>query len=331
MKKYQKGFIPIAICLVILVLIEAKNINHIIFKEPTKVSTSEEEKNKASDNSDNKREEVVSNNNQSQVSNVVDAKDIKEKFKATEIVSNNLPESIEFWTEANCPDKGLDWPYYTPEGYKVESCSYGEKGSHSGCKTCIMTKIKLQKINENQSVFTNNDFDFQISSPSAKEGDKDFDGSDYDYNLSLGKYSFPDFYFDTEFNVLVSTDKDIVANCNKTYVWTSKLIGENNKKTEYDLPATAKNSNGDVFYYDFIYDMDMMGNYEKISYKKLYNSKCYMLAMSAFFSSYPSKSDIAEDEARMERIKEGRNKRMIENAGKFISILKGFKISENHY
>jgi hypothetical protein len=33
------------------------------------------------------------------------------KFKATEIVSNNLPNSIEFWTQAYCPASGTKYDY----------------------------------------------------------------------------------------------------------------------------------------------------------------------------------------------------------------------------
>ncbi len=68
-------------------------------------------------------------------------------FKATEIVSNNLPHSIEFWTEAYCPDEETPYNYIVPEGYSFYSCdkSKQEKGTHGGCPTCIMSLIKLTK------------------------------------------------------------------------------------------------------------------------------------------------------------------------------------------
>ncbi|MFA6252280.1 MAG: hypothetical protein WCX74_02680 [Candidatus Paceibacterota bacterium] len=79
-------------------------------------------------------------------------KNILAKFKATEIVSNNLPESIEFWTESYCPGNGFNYNYKF-EGsdmyrYSFDSCEQGDTGSHGGCKACIMSKIKLIKSSE---------------------------------------------------------------------------------------------------------------------------------------------------------------------------------------
>lgn len=72
------------------------------------------------------------------------------KFKATEIVSNDLPDSIEFWTEAYCPGSGTNYDYKLYDqgsywDYYLSSCEKGEIGSHGGCKTCIMSKIKLSQ------------------------------------------------------------------------------------------------------------------------------------------------------------------------------------------
>jgi len=70
---------------------------------------------------------------------------IPAEFNVVGLVSNNLPDSIEFWTEAYCPNQGSDFDYKVPLGYKVKSCVYGDVGSHGGCYSCIMTKIKLVK------------------------------------------------------------------------------------------------------------------------------------------------------------------------------------------
>lgn len=74
---------------------------------------------------------------------------IKKDFQATEIISNNLPEAIEFWTEAYCPGSGTNYDYVFSEknnyGYSISSCVKGETGSHGGCKTCVMSKLKLTK------------------------------------------------------------------------------------------------------------------------------------------------------------------------------------------
>lgn len=84
----------------------------------------------------------------------------KNYFNATEIVFNNLPQSvilntkefgdadresfnIEFWTEANCPFEGNEYGYEVPSNMIFSNCEKGEKGSHGGCATCEMSKIKL--------------------------------------------------------------------------------------------------------------------------------------------------------------------------------------------
>ncbi len=68
------------------------------------------------------------------------------KFKATEIVLNNLPDSIEFWTQAYCPNSGTKYDYEYNPNYFMESCEKGADGSHGGCKTCAMSKINLVKF-----------------------------------------------------------------------------------------------------------------------------------------------------------------------------------------
>jgi hypothetical protein len=68
-------------------------------------------------------------------------------YRATEFVDND--QAFEFWTEAYCPKSKVE-PQYNfkiPEGYRMLSCIGGEKGSHGGCSSCVMSKIMLQKIN----------------------------------------------------------------------------------------------------------------------------------------------------------------------------------------
>lgn len=60
------------------------------------------------------------------------------KFKATEIVSNNLPDSIEFWKEGYCLNGSYD-------GYLIDDCLVGLNGSHNGCENCAMNKVQLVK------------------------------------------------------------------------------------------------------------------------------------------------------------------------------------------
>jgi len=68
------------------------------------------------------------------------------KFSATELVENNLPNSITFWTTAYCPGAGTPFDYKIPAGYQKESCISGPMGSHGGCSYCAMSKIKLNII-----------------------------------------------------------------------------------------------------------------------------------------------------------------------------------------
>lgn len=86
--------------------------------------------------------------------NKITNEEAKEYFHATEIVNNNLPESIEFWTEAYCPSSGTYYDYNSDilSNYIVDKCEQGETGSHGGCKSCIMSKLLLHKKlqNENQ-------------------------------------------------------------------------------------------------------------------------------------------------------------------------------------
>jgi len=65
------------------------------------------------------------------------------EFNATEIVEDNLPYNITFWTEAHCPSLN-GYGYKIPEGYELVSCEGGNVGSHGGCASCSMSKIKLK-------------------------------------------------------------------------------------------------------------------------------------------------------------------------------------------
>jgi len=74
-------------------------------------------------------------------------KDKRVLSKATEVIKEDLPQSAEFWIEAYCPDSETLYDYEIPEGYIKENvvCEYGGIGSHGGCSTCIMSKIKLSR------------------------------------------------------------------------------------------------------------------------------------------------------------------------------------------
>jgi len=71
-------------------------------------------------------------------------------FRAVEVVSNDLPASAEFWTQAYCPGTGSAFEYTVPDGYRIESCQSGPVGSHNGCSYCGMAKIKLVEGQSNE-------------------------------------------------------------------------------------------------------------------------------------------------------------------------------------
>lgn len=77
--------------------------------------------------------------------NVPNNQEIKNYFRATEIVKFNILDSynIVFWAEANCPYSGKGYEYQIPTGYGLGSCKGGEIGSHGGCLTCAMSEINL--------------------------------------------------------------------------------------------------------------------------------------------------------------------------------------------
>jgi len=67
------------------------------------------------------------------------------KFAATEVVNDNLPSDITFWSSAYCPNQGYrNYVYTVPEGYELVSCEMGGVGTHRGCSYCAMAKIKLK-------------------------------------------------------------------------------------------------------------------------------------------------------------------------------------------
>ncbi|MFA5013053.1 MAG: polysaccharide deacetylase family protein [Candidatus Paceibacterota bacterium] len=65
-------------------------------------------------------------------------------FSMTDLASDDLPSSIEFWTQATCPGSN-SYAYQVPSGYELVSCSHATMGSHCGCSDCVMSKIKLTK------------------------------------------------------------------------------------------------------------------------------------------------------------------------------------------
>lgn len=95
----------------------------------------------------NNSQRIEQNNNKEFKNNISD-EDIKKKFKATEIISNNLPESIEFWTESFCPNGENDYEYDIPSGFEIISCDCGKDEFLVNCNTRKMVKILAVAVQE---------------------------------------------------------------------------------------------------------------------------------------------------------------------------------------
>jgi len=68
------------------------------------------------------------------------------ELSATEVVIDNLPESITYWTQATCSGY---YEYKVPVNYvneyEITNCENGLVGTHNGCSYCAMAKITLEK------------------------------------------------------------------------------------------------------------------------------------------------------------------------------------------
>ena len=161
----------------------------------------------------------TSNQNQlvSQISNqeldTGTKEEIKKQFKATEIISNNLPNSIEFWTEAYCPGTGSTYNYnFDNIGfYFLDSCEQGEIGSHGGCKTCVMSKIKLASgscESDKQGYYktTSGDLFVEYVCPDCDKCQIKIFGKDINQTIEVnsGDISFDDYNFDGYSDLKVS-------------------------------------------------------------------------------------------------------------------------------
>lgn len=174
-----------------------------------------------------------------------DDKDIKERFKATEIVSNNLPESIEFWTEAYCPgsDTSYDYPLDLTGNseYLLSSCESGEIGSHDGCKTCVMSKVKLTRRtceSDTQEYIKINSKNYFISTIGCnQEVTKIY--HNHSVQFIEGRPSFEyDYNFDAVNDITVVTDNAQNNSCNiYLYDFKKDKFVYNEKLSSLNCPA----------------------------------------------------------------------------------------------
>lgn len=185
MNKHQKGFAPIVIALIVLILAGVGGSGYYFWNknnQEIKKNNSNQSQINYSNNQNNELDTQPKEKNeenqtldikqQSQVEIVeswptikMTDEQIKKFFHATEIINNNLPESIEFWTEANCSyyeDGAYNIPdYYSRDDYNNGSCIKGEKGTHGGCPACEMAKIRLIPW----KIYTIKNFGFEFRHP----------------------------------------------------------------------------------------------------------------------------------------------------------------------
>lgn len=128
---------------------------------------------------------------------------LKKKFSYTELVNNKIPQSIEFWTEAYCPFTDPQYSYVIPHDFDLVSCEQGEVGSHGGCSTCIMSKIKL-KVKGIDKFYQTSDIEY-------KEDDFESIISNYGLNKSDFSTSNNYWYLNWDKNRNLSSDKKIIS------------------------------------------------------------------------------------------------------------------------
>lgn len=162
-------------------------------------------------------------------------------FKATEIVSNEMPSSIKFWTEAYCPGSNSGYDYSIPDGYSVLSCDVlkQEKGTHGGCSTCIMSEISLkstaletQEANTFNKYWKNTKYYFEYLdklTPPLFLGNVN---ENPDIKISLG-YNEGERFFESNYMSVNQGCEDERGGCSKTFIMKNKTYKESDYYTNY--------------------------------------------------------------------------------------------------
>ncbi|MFA5368733.1 MAG: PsbP-related protein [Candidatus Paceibacterota bacterium] len=171
---------------------------------------------------------LIKENGEEKTGNMIDNlkndEEARKFFDATEIVENK-PDSIEFWTEAECPSIYADYPYEAPLFYYVNSCEKGEIGSHGGCLNCLMSEITVKPW----QIYKNSEIGFEFRYPL-----KIFSVVD-EPQISAYKCDFSSVSNDC--NGFVNGEKKEIVKINgKTYCLTGfsdSAMGTNRLKYEY--------------------------------------------------------------------------------------------------
>lgn len=206
------------------------------------------------------------------------------KFKATEIVSNNLPESIEFWTQAYCPGSGTRYDYiYNMPGYILKSCEKGNDGSHGGCKTCIMSNIKFVKGSLEESFFDaiknrNIEMIKDLIELGVDINTKDKNGkSSLSYAFESNDFSLVDFFKSSGLVMSSSEDsKYREMKIKKLMIDVGNIIEENeNKDDEYWMER-------DPVVQNVVKDINKLSNSSSlVIHSYAYNSWCYKVPLGS--------------------------------------------------
>jgi hypothetical protein len=218
-------------------------------------------------------EEKIKTNNTQKEENNIEEKMVNEKvkkdFHATEIINNNLPESIEFWTEAYCPGSGTNYDYNVEYlsiyYYSFDSCEQGETGSHEGCENCIMSKIKIKEPDYSNICDSSGFFYKNINELSSEKALFQF--YHYDYNGHNCTSCTIDI-FNKDTHQKIKEDQD--------YCFGFELYDVNfdNYKDLLITKSTSVNGGYSVYLFDinkkeYIYNE----NYSKISFNRVTYSK----------------------------------------------------------
>jgi|GEM_PF-1714277 len=176
-------------------------------------------------------------------------KSVMERFQATEIVFNNLPESLEFWTQADCP-LALKWGYEVPRGYYAANCTKGEKGSHGGCSTCIMSKIELRRgeYGLSSSSILNNDYGLYYPNVLDEAGEEKYSINDTSNGLKIEYPISLDYLTEAQRKSLSSVDLEIIID-NEIPCSIDGLKGEHGKY------VVISDQVGGTYIGDYYFDM----------------------------------------------------------------------------
>ncbi len=215
--------------------------------------------------------------------NSLTSNQVKEKFSYTELINNNLPQDIEFWTQAYCPFSDPNYSYIIPYDFELLSCEKGRVGSHGGCSTCVMSKIKLRPKNIND-FYQSVDIEYAIESLNSVLKNYNLKKDDFRiidrYNSHLLIDDSSTSFINKQIISIIQEKRNYYAVINgKKYGPYQEVL---NKTYEHDYPIVEYRDNNK--YYVIMnrilgpYDDIIYANYDEKGYVVVYrkNKKFYI-------------------------------------------------------